>query len=141
MIPLLDALAPIVNKLLDFIPDPAKKLEAQQRAAELIAQQQTAILSAVSTVDAAQNAVNVEEAKSTNWWIAAARPSALWVCVAAMAWTYVAQPVVVFVLAACHKSIALPVIDFSVMQTVLFGLLGLGTMRTVEKIQGVHNEH
>jgi hypothetical protein len=42
-----------------------------------------------------------------------------------------------FILVLADSDIAIPLIDVSTMMPVLMGMLGLGTMRTVEKINKV----
>ena len=139
--PLFDILSPVIGKLLDFIPTPEKKAEAQLAFQKELDAQQATIISALAAVDQKQADINVEEAKSTNWWIAAARPSLMWVFVASFSWQYVLLPIATFVLALINHPIVLPTLDMSIMLPVLLGMLGLSTQRTVEKIQNVHNEH
>lgn len=141
MLPILDVLAPIVGKLLDFIPDPAKKAEAQLKLTEELNRNSEAILAALSEVDKAQAATNTEEAKSTNVFISGARPFILWVCGASFAWEFVIQPIVVFILTAAGHPTNLPVLDLSQMMPVMLGILGLGGYRTWEKVQGVEGRH
>lgn len=136
-----DIFAPIIEKALSFIPDPQKKAEAQLAMQKELDANQQAIISALSAIDQKQAEIDVEEAKSTNWWIAAARPSLMWVFVASFTWQYVLLPIATFILTVCHHPIALPTLDMSVMMPVLLGMLGLSTQRTVEKIQDVHNNH
>ncbi len=136
-----DIFAPIIEKALSFIPDPAKKAEAQLAMQKELDTNQQAIISALSAIDQKQADTNIEEAKSTNWWIAAARPSLMWVFVASFTWQYVLLPIATFVLVLAKHPIVLPTLDMSVMLPVLLGMLGLSTQRTVEKIQDVHNQH
>jgi hypothetical protein len=141
MIPILDVLAPIVEKALSFIPDPQKKAEAQLKLQEEINRHSETIISALAAVDQKQADTNLEEAKSTNWWIAAARPSLMWVFVASFTWQYVLLPIATFLLTVFRHPIVLPTLDMSVMMPVLIGMLGLSTQRTVEKIKDVATEH
>ncbi len=141
MLPLLGILAPIIEKALSFIPDPAKKAEAQLKLQEEINRHEDSIIAALATIDQKQADINVEEAKNTNWWIAAARPSLMWVFVGSFTWQYVLLPIATFVLAVSGHPISLPTLDMATMMPILIGLLGLSTQRTVEKINDVHNEH
>jgi hypothetical protein len=142
MIPFIDAILPIVSKVLDFIPDPQKKAEAKQKMIEELNRHSEELLKALSAVDTAQITVNAEEAKSGNWFVAAWRPGVAWICVLAFAWAYVLQPIVVFIaVAGGHPIIGLPELNMSEMMPVLLGLLGLSGLRTWEKTQDVHNEH
>lgn len=142
MIPILsDLLAPVINKILDFIPDPAKKAEAQQKYLEELNRHQEVIVSALSAIDQKQADINTEEAKSTNWFIAAARPSLMWVFVLSFTWQYVLLPICTFFLVLFNHPVVLPTLDMSVMMPVLLGMLGLSTQRTVEKINDVSDKH
>lgn len=141
MLPFLDILTPIINKVLDFIPDPQKKAEAQLQFQKELDAKEQAIMSALSAVDQKQADIDLQEAKSTNWWIAAARPSLMWVFVASFTWQYVLLPMATFILAALHRPIVLPTLDMSTMMPVLLGMLGLSTQRTVEKLNSVQGSH
>lgn len=141
MLPILDILSPIIGKILDFIPDPQKKAEAQLKIQEELDRNQEAIVAALSAIDQKQADTNIEEAKSTNWFIAAARPALMWVFVASFTWQYVLLPIATFLLMVIGHPVILPTLDMSVMMPVLLGMLGLSTQRTVEKVQGVSNVH
>lgn len=142
MIPFLDVLTPIVSKILDFIPDPAKKAEAQLKLQQELDANSQALLNALTAVDKAQAETNTEEAKSLNIFVAGWRPFIGWTCGAAFAWAFVIQPILVFILVVTGRPIpALPVIAIGEMMPVLLGMLGLAGMRSWEKSQGVHNEH
>lgn len=82
--------------------------------------------------------VNKEEAKSTNWWVAGARPAVMWVCAVAFAYVAVLEPVLRFGARVWFGYTGdFPAIDTDLTMQVLFGILGLGAYRTVEKIKSV----
>lgn len=117
----------IVNK---FIPDRDAQIKIQ---AEL--QQQ--LIQIEADAAKAQAEINNTEAASSNIFVAGWRPSVGWVCAIAFAWQFVAQPFFSFFYTLYTKQPA-PVIalDHDALNTVLFGLLGLGGFRTWEKIKG-----
>ena len=80
------------------------------------------------------------EASSTNWFIAGWRPAAAWTCVAGLAYQFLAFPGLVW---ACVNFgwTSPPALDMGTLNTLLFGMLGLTTARTAEKIKGVHGDH
>jgi hypothetical protein len=129
----------IINKL---IPDKAAaavaQVELQKMAASGAIQEELAQLQAITS---AQSDINKVEAASTNWWVAGARPGIMWVCFAALASQYVLRPFVIwgFVLAG-HSAPALPGLDDNLWQ-LMFGMLGMGTLRTAEKFKGVAGNH
>lgn len=89
-------------------------------------------------IDLAQIEVNKTEAEHFSVFVAGWRPGAAWVCVAGLAWHYILQPVVVFFAVLYGYQLPpLPVFDMDALMTLLFGLLGLGGFRSIEKIKGV----
>jgi hypothetical protein len=81
--------------------------------------------------------INKTEAASRNIFVAGWRPFIGWVCGVAMAYNYVAQPMLIFGLAQADYLVALPAIDLSEMMPVLLGMLGLGGLRSFEKFKGL----
>ncbi len=80
--------------------------------------------------------VNIEEAKSSNLFVAGGRPFVIWICGLSFAWQFLVQPIIVFIGAAAgHPILNLPVFDYNSLNTVLMGLLGLGAMRSYDKKQ------
>jgi hypothetical protein len=83
--------------------------------------------------------INKIEAASTSLWVAGPRPAVMWVCAAALAWTFVIEPFLQFFLIAIHKPpiAPLPVLDAATLISgLLVPMLGLGGLRTYEKVQG-----
>lgn len=124
-----DAVTPVINKVLDFIPDPKQKLEAQMQ-----------LMNSLQAWDAQQTQINAIEAANQNLFVSGWRPFIGWVCGAAFAYKFILQPFLVFALIAFGSEFdyrTLPTLDWSEMSTVLIGLLGLGGLRSFEKIKGV----
>ena len=108
-----------------FIPDPAKRAEAEM---ELVRMAQTAAL--------AQGDVNRAEAASSSMFVAGWRPFVGWVCGAALAGQFVVTPVALWASQiAGHPFPPPPTLD-AVLWELLFGMLGMGTLRTIEKLKG-----
>jgi hypothetical protein len=83
----------------------------------------------------AQTKINEVEAASPKLFIAGARPAVLWVCVLVLFYTYIVNPI----LKAC--GVALPDMSIAELWPLMTGLLGLGGMRTYEKVRGVAGSH
>lgn len=84
----------------------------------------------------AQLGVNQAEAQSAGVFKGGWRPFIGWTCGAALAVQFVAGPLIEWGAAvAGHQVPPMPRLD-AVLWELLFGLLGLGTLRTVEKIKG-----
>ncbi len=130
---LIPLLSPLLNKVLDFIPDPAAKARAAMEAEKDLREAEAKAMALIAEQNSKQAEINAEEAKSPSLFIAGWRPACGWVCVSAFAWVYVLQPTLVFAFNAAHHPVTLPTIDFSQMSTVLMGMLGLAGLRTYEK--------
>ena len=85
----------------------------------------------------AQIEVNKEEAKHRSLFVSGWRPAVGWTCTLALLSNFILIPMTNFILVLADSDIAIPLIDVSTMMPVLMGMLGLGTMRTVEKINKV----
>ena len=81
--------------------------------------------------------INKAEAQSRNIFVAGWRPFIGWTCGFAMAYNYVLQPILIFVLAQFDYLVQLPGLDLSEMMPVLMGMLGLGGLRSFEKYKGI----
>lgn len=57
-------------------------------------------------------------------------------CGTALAWNYIARPGIVAGMAMYGHPVTLPAADMMELMPVLLGMLGLGSLRTVEKIKG-----
>ena len=142
MIPFIDAIMPVVGKLLDFIPDPQKKAEAKQKMIEELNRNSEEILKSLSAVDIAQTQVNLEEAKSTDKYVARARPTVMWICAFGLAWETIIKLFIgtICVVSKHAEMVAqLPNVNGEVLMTMLGYMLGYGGMRTWEKTKGVQS--
>lgn len=81
--------------------------------------------------------INKEEAKSASVFVAGARPFIMWVCGLAFAYASIIEPVLRFASKVWFDySGEFPVIDTNLTMQVLFGILGLGVMRSYDKKSG-----
>ena len=84
--------------------------------------------------------VNKTEAASKSLFVAGWRPFIGWVCGIGFLANFILIPMANFGLALGEIGIVIPMIDTTQMMPVLMGMLGLGAMRTVEKVQKVARE-
>jgi hypothetical protein len=132
------AMLDIGGKVIDrLFPDPTQAATAKLELIRLQQSGELAQLAADVEVAKAQTSVNAAEASNNSTFVAGWRPFIGWVCGAAFAYKFVVAPAAAFLLTANGHPIILPVLDFTEMSTVLLGMLGIGTLRTVEKIKGV----
>lgn len=121
----------IGGKLIDRLwPDPAKAAEAKL---ELIKLQQSGELSVVI----GQLEVNKAEAANPSVFVSGWRPFVGWVCGTGLAMQFIVSPTLTWVAQLLERTLILPPLDTATLITMLGGLLGLGGLRTYEKINEV----
>ena len=127
---ILPAILPTVGKLVDklFPDEEAAKREKLKIEQELLKQLQS--------VDLAQIEVNKVEAAG-NMLQRSWRPTIGWVCALAFAYHFLVQPMIIFIASISGQQIPLPAFDMSALMSVTMGLLGLGGLRTFEKMKGI----
>ncbi|AJE21130.1 holin family protein [Azotobacter chroococcum] len=133
------AVLPTISGLLDrVIPDPQAKAQAQMELLRL--QQDGAFreLDAALQNGLAQAKINEIEAQSQSAFKSGWRPLAGYVCVGGLAYEFLLRPLLPWVLtvAGVQNVPPLPSLD-DVLFELLFGMLGLGTLRTLERRQRV----
>tara|TARA_R110002126_G_C10068737_1_gene462466 strand:- start:70 stop:474 length:405 start_codon:yes stop_codon:yes gene_type:complete len=132
MLPLVGLLMPLVTEVVGaFLPENAEKKASALRDIE------SKLTEHLAKIDLAQLDVNKAEAAHRSVFVAGWRPFIGWTCGVALAYAYVVQPILAFTLAAAGNDMALPVLDLATMMPVLMGMLGLGGLRTFEKLKGV----
>lgn len=126
-------LAPVLEigkRLIDnLFPDPTQKAKAEMDMMVLL---QTQDLQKVM----GQLEINAAEAASPDPFTSRWRPFVGWCCGLGFLWATIGQPVFAYV-AVIKGWPAAPAIDTDVLMYTLGGMLGLGTLRTVEKAKGV----
>ena len=135
---LIGPLAELVKGAINRIwPDPAMQAEANLKLALMVQNGELAQLAADTDLAKGQLEVNKVEAAHSSLLVSGWRPAIGWTCAAAFAYKFVLAPAGAFAMAATGNPIDLPVLDFTEMSTILLGMLGLGGMRTLEKVKGV----
>lgn len=81
--------------------------------------------------------INKAEASNPSIFVSGWRPAIGWVCGMACAWNWVGLKIALFVAAYLGHDLNLAPADIGEMMPVLLGMLGLGGLRTAEKINGV----
>lgn len=116
-----------VSQILDkFVADKDLKLKLQHELSQEL-----------HKANMAQLEVNKVEAKHRSVFVAGWRPFTGWVCSSALAYHFIIEPVLIFILSIYNIQLMLPTFDMSSLLTVLMGMLGLGGLRTYEKSKGL----
>ena len=126
---MIETIIGIGSKILDrVIPDKAERERAQ---AELIKMQVSGELSQL----AGQLEVNKTEASHQSVFVAGWRPFIGWVCGVALAYQFILRPLISWLAPSMGYSIAsMPGLDDNLWE-LMFGMLGLGGLRSYEKIK------
>lgn len=128
---LIGTLLPAVTGILDkIIPDAGARDKAKAEA-------EAALLAALAKADADQLAVNKAEAENANVFVSGARPFILWVCGVALAYSYILVPLGMWVGFIIGKPLPKPPVLDSNLYELMLGMLGMGGLRTYEKVKGV----
>jgi len=120
-VPKLDIIGTLIDKVSDNVD--RFTLDKQEKA-ELIAE-----------INKAQMEVNKVEAGHNSIFVSGWRPFTGWICATALGYHFILQPLLAFVLYANGVEVVLPVFDMGTLTTILLGMLGLGGMRSLEKVQ------
>lgn len=122
----------IVGKIVDTVSKHIPTPETELKKMELENALTSTILTQLASVDVAINQVNLEEAKG-GWFKSGWRPFLGWTCGCSVSLHSVIFPLCT----AWVPGFVKPTMDMELVITLLGGLLGLGTMRTVEKLKKV----
>lgn len=99
-------------------------------------EQEKAQLAAALQLVQGQLDINRAEASSPSVFVAGWRPAIGWVCGAAFAWNWVGLPIANFAASLLAHPMSLSPSDMTEMMPVLMGMLGLGALRTFERVKG-----
>ena len=127
----------ILDKLIQPVANILDKFVADK---DLKAKLQHELETAIHSANLAQLEVNKAEAAHKSVFVAGWRPFVGWVCGVALAYHFILAPLLQFSFALAGMDQELPEFDFSQLSTVLMGMLGLGGLRTFEKMKGVSRE-
>ena len=130
---------PLITQLLPSVMDVAGRFlpEDKQKRAEAEREIEAKLTESLANIDLANLKINEADAKSGNWFQSGWRPFIGWACGFALAYTYVMQPILMFGLAQAGYLIDLPAVNLGEMMPVLMGMLGLGGLRSWERVKGV----
>ena len=121
-----EPLAVIGNALDNLFTSDEERLDKQAVLARII-EQPHLVQSEIGKIEAMHKSVFV-----TGW-----RPFIGWVCGAALAYNFIVRELLIWAMAMSGKNILPPpALQLEVLTTILYALLGLGGLRTFEKLRG-----
>jgi holin (3TMs family) len=127
------ALAPIttaINTVIDrLVPDVNAAQKLKNEIELEVAQADLKTISGQLEIDKA-------EAASSSMFVAGGRPAFIWLCVITLGWYWLGVPTITWTIAAlgAHGLPPIPTFSADEAQTALYGLLGLGGMRSLDKV-------
>ena len=128
-------LGPVVDKALDLIPNKNERARAKEKL-------EGDLMAMVAQADTQQAEINKVEAGHKSLFVAGWRPFIGWTCGVAIAYAYVGQPFLAWGLVLADiPAEELPIIETDRLFQLVLGMLGMGGLRTFEKIKGVSREH
>jgi hypothetical protein len=128
-----DAFAKIVGV---FKVSPDKALEAQTELEKIRLELEGKLVEQVT----AQIDVNKVEAASPNIFVAGWRPFIGWVCGVGVACQFVIGPLFTWIATLIRHPAPFPTLDLGTLMTLLLGMLGLGGLRTYEKVNDANGD-
>lgn len=121
-----DAVAAGLQVINKFIPDPEARAKAEAD-----------LRNSLQAWDKQQNDVNAVEAANPNLFVSGWRPFIGWTCGISLCYQYVAAPIVYWIAMTFGVLIEAPPKLDDMLWQLVFAMLGMGGLRTFEKIKGV----
>jgi len=124
---LIEVGARILDKI---IPDKDARAKAQEELLKTANDQEFQLA-------LAQIEVNKEEAKSESLFKSGWRPAIGWTCTLGLIYNFVLYPFLLWLVAVTGSTIVPPPLISDILMELVFALLGLGGLRTYEKVKGI----
>lgn len=121
-------------------PDPSKRAEELFKLEQLKQQGDLAKLQAEVSLMLGQIEINKVEAQHPSVFVAGWRPAVGWVGAGAFAYSTIIEPFMRFVATIYGYAGDFPKLDDNLTMQILFGLLGLGALRSYEKSKEVQTD-
>ncbi len=87
----------------------------------------------IISLNKAQLEVNKVEAKHNNIFVSGWRPFIGWCCGLSLAYHFILEPIIQYILIVNAIQFETPEFDFSQLSTIVMAMLGMSTLRTYEK--------
>jgi hypothetical protein len=131
LLALLPTLLPALTEVLDrVVPD-------QAAAAKAKLEMEARLLEAATAQASQQTEINKIEAGHQSIFVSGWRPYIGWVCGMAIAWAFLVAPMLSWLLPVVGVVAVVPPLQTEFLLELVFAMLGLGGLRTFEKLKGV----
>ena len=131
LLALLPTLLPALTEVLDrVVPDQAAATKAKL-------EMEAKLLEAATAQASQQTEINKIEAGHSSIFVSGWRPYIGWVCGMAIAWAFLVAPMLSWLLPVMGVVAAVPPLQTEFLLELVFAMLGLGGLRTFEKLKGV----
>jgi hypothetical protein len=122
------ATAPIeaVGKVLDTLFTSDKERLDKQLMLSRLASQSEMVQAEINKIEAGQRTL----------FVAGWRPFIGWICGVGLAYNFILRDLMAWIFRHSGEVVALPPLDIEALMTLLYALLGLGGLRTYEKVTG-----
>lgn len=132
------ALIPVIGTVIDKIfPDADQAEKAKYELFKLQQEGELKALDADLQLALGQIKINEIEAGHADGFRANWRPATGWICVFGLGYQFLLQPLLPWIVTVAGGSVPpLPAIDNETLMVLLTGMLGLGGLRTFERIKG-----
>lgn len=123
-------LSGIIAPFLKLIPDTNERAKAKETI-------EAQIQLAIAQENQGQIEINKIEAGNTNLFVSGWRPALGWICVFAVGYAYIGYPLFTWIAGVINPAFRIPALEVDSLMQLILGMLGLGSLRTYEKIKGV----
>ncbi len=125
-----EAIRTVGSVVRDFVTTDKDRMEHELKRYEIDAQ----LLSKV-------HETNIAEAQHHSVFVAGWRPFIGWTCGSALAYHFILQPFLTFVLRTLKMDIQPPAIEVGLLVNIVLTMLGMAALRTYEKGKDLHKKH
>lgn len=135
MLQIIGMLLPLITGVIGkVIPDAGQAAQVNAELQKALLEREGEIDKAIAAAAKAQADVNLAEAANSSLFVSGWRPFVGWVCGAGCAYGFIVQPFLAWFSGLAEVAVP-PVLDMGTLVGLLSGLLGLGGLRTVEKLK------
>ena len=129
----------VVGGIVELIPNSNERAKAKENM-------EMQLLTIITAAVSGQQEINKQEAAHKSIFVAGWRPFIGWVCGFGIAWQFLFNPIanwVLLLIMAYNPDIIippLPILDIGELISLVMAMLGMGGLRTFEKLRGVSRE-